>query len=233
MKPARKILLVEDEMSLAMVIKDNLETHGYRVIHAKDGEEGLKMFYHQEPDIVILDVMMPKVSGFKAARTIRNTDRITPILFLTAKVQVKDVITGFESGGNDYLRKPFSIEELMIRIEVLLNDSRLLEQVKEVKQTWFELGQYSFDSKKCELYYSGTSKKITFREASLLKLFCDNLDQLLTKKSMLLKIWGDDSFFNSRSLDVFISRLRKHLKEDSSISIINIRGVGYKLMIHA
>lgn len=233
MKPKRKVLLVEDEMSLAMVIQDNLESNDYKVMHARNGDEGLKSFHRFEPEIVILDVMMPKVNGFEVARTIRNTDKVTPILFLTAKVQVKDVVKGFESGGNDYIRKPFSIEELLVRMSVLLNDSRLLEQSKEDKETWFELGQYSFDSQKLELYLAGLTQKLTFREAALLKLFCENENQLLTKKSILLKIWEDDSFFNSRSLDVFISRLRKYLKQDSTVSIINIRGVGYQLMIHS
>lgn len=233
MKKAKKILLVEDEMSLAMVVQDNLESRGYRVVHARNGEEGLKSFYHHEPDIVILDVMMPKANGFHVAKTIRNTDKNTPILFLTAKVQVADVVTGFESGGNDYIRKPFSIEELLVRIEVLMNDNRLLEQTPVNKETRFEIGNYSFDSRKSELYHTGTVQKLTFREAALLRLFCENVEELLTKESILLKIWGDDSFFNSRSLDVFISRLRKYLKKDSAISIINIRGVGYKLMIHS
>lgn len=224
---------MEDGLSLAMLIRDNLVSAGYQVSHAKDGNEALENFFQETPDIVILDVMMPRVNGFEVAKTIRNTDRNTPILFLTAKVQVKDVVKGFESGGNDYLRKPFSIEELLIRLKVLLNQSRLLDHAKEVKETWFELGEYSFDSKKLELYHLGVSQKLTFMEAALLQLFCENQDHLLTKKSILLKIWQDDSFFNSRSLDVFISRLRKYLKQDNSISIINIRGVGYKLMIHS
>ena len=231
MPPKLKVLMVEDELSLAMVIKDNLESNGYEVIHAKNGDEGLQFFFKKKPDIVILDVMMPKVNGFRVAKTIRNTDRITPILFLTAKVQVKDVIKGFESGGNDYLRKPFSIAELLIRMKVLLSGSHLLEHTNENEVTHFEIGQYTFDSRKLVLYHSGIAKKLTSREADLLKVFCRNESQLLTKKSILLNIWGDDSFFNSRSLDVFVSKLRKHLREDPAIDIINIRGVGYKLLV--
>lgn len=232
MKPEPKVLLVEDELSLAMVVKDNLEDQGYRVFHAKDGEEGLNLFYRHEPNMVILDVMMPKANGYHVAETIRNTDKQTPILFLTAKVQVKDVVKGFESGGNDYIRKPFSIEELLIRMRVMLNDSRLLEPKAKKEEQHYQLGLYAFDSKRFELSYAGTIKKLTSREADLLKLFCQNKEEVLTKESILLKIWGDDSFFNSRSLDVFISRLRKYLKADPMISIINIRGVGYKLLIH-
>lgn len=232
MKPKTKILLVEDELSLAMVIKDNLEDNGYRVYHARDGEEGLKSYFQQNPELVILDVMMPKANGYTVAKTIRNTDRITPILFLTAKVQVKDVVKGFESGGNDYIRKPFSVEELLIRMKVMLNDSRLLDRVAQSDESHFQLGQYAFDSRKYELSHGGNIQKLTSRESDLLKLFCQNQDEVLTKKSILLKIWDDDSFFNSRSLDVFISRLRKYLKQDPSINIINIRGVGYKLLVH-
>lgn len=225
--------MVEDELSLAMVVSDNLQSAGYRVTHARDGEEGLRTFFATEPDLVILDVMMPKADGYSVARSIRETDRRTPILFLTAKVQTKDVITGFESGGNDYIRKPFSIEELLIRIKVMLNENRLLEKVKSKTVDTFQLGDYTFDSRKFELFFSGTKKKLTSRESDLLTLFCRNEGETLNKKTLLLKVWQDDSIINSRSLDVFVSRLRKYLKQDPRVQIINIRGVGYKLMIHS
>ena len=226
-----KILLVEDEMALAMLVSDNLSAEGYKVVHAKNGEEGLKAFYRHEPDLVILDVMMPKGDGFSVANTIRDTDRSTPILFLTAKIHVKDVVKGFESGGNDYLRKPFGLEELLIRIKVLLNGGRL--SVKSNYQTTKDIGAYVFDPRKSELVYKGNIQKLTNKECQLLSLFCQNQERTLTKKTLLLKIWGDDSFFNSRSLDVFVSKLRKSLKNDPRITIVNIRGVGYKLMIHS
>jgi len=232
MVTASKILLVEDELSLAMVIQDNLRSKGYDVIHASNGDEGLKQFFAQSPDLVILDVMMPKINGFRVAQTIRNTDRLTPILFLTAKVQVKDLVKGFESGGNDYIRKPFGIEELLIRMKVLLSGTNLLEHFDENEEINFDLGMFNFDSRRMELNCSGIKKKLTTREADLLKLLCQNESQILTKESILLKIWGDDSFFNSRSLDVFISKLRKHLQQDPAINIVNIRGVGYKLLVH-
>lgn len=225
--------MVEDELSLAMVVSDNLQSAGYRVTHARDGEEGLRTFFATEPDLVILDVMMPKADGYSVAKSIRETDRRTPILFLTAKVQTKDVITGFESGGNDYIRKPFSIEELLIRIKVMLNENRLLEKVKPKTIDTFQLGEYTFDSRKFELFFSGTKKRLTSRESDLLKLFCQNEGETVNKKTLLLKVWQDDSFINSRSLDVFVSRLRKYLKQDPRVQIINIRGVGYKLMIHS
>ena len=223
---------MEDELSLAMVVSDNLQSAGYRVTHARNGEEGLKAFFRIEPDLVILDVMMPKVDGFSVAQSIRETDRSTPILFLTAKVNVKDVVKGFEAGGNDYIRKPFSIEELLIRIKVILNENRMLERPKPAVSHLFQLGQYSFDSRKFELSIGGNVKRLTSRESDLLKLFCENRDETLNKQTLLLKVWQDDSFINSRSLDVFVSRLRKYLKQDPAVSIINIRGVGYKLMVH-
>lgn len=223
--------MVEDELSLAMLVKDNLEAAGYKVIHSRNGEDGLKAYYRHEPALVILDVMMPKADGYSVAKTIRDTDRVTPILFLTAKVQVKDVVKGFESGGNDYIRKPFSIEELLIRMKVLLNEERLL--ALENQEYSFQLGQYVFDGKRCELAYAGMIENLTNRESELLLLFCQNQEQTLTKKALLLKVWGDDSFFNSRSLDVFVSKLRKYLNKDPKISIINIRGIGYKLMVHS
>ena len=226
-----KILLVEDEIALAMLVSDNLSAEGYKVVHAKNGEEGLKAFYRHEPDLVILDVMMPKGDGFSVANTIRDTDRFTPILFLTAKIHVKDVVKGFESGGNDYLRKPFGLEELLIRIKVLLNGGRL--SVKSNYQTTKDIGAYVFDPRKSELVYKGNIQKLTNKECQLLLLFCQNQERTLTKKTLLLKIWGDDSFLNSRSLDVFVSKLRKSLKNDPRITIVNIRGVGYKLMIHS
>lgn len=226
-----KVLLVEDEPSLALVVKDGLQQNQYEVKLATDGDEALKMFHSFEPHIVILDVMIPKLNGFNVSKTIRNLDRKTPIIFLSAKVQSKDVIRGFESGGNDYLRKPFSMEELLIRMKVLLSTSGLLDEVGEPQATFFQFGDFQFDCKRLELKFNETTKKLTSKEADLLQLFCENKNQLLTKKAILHAIWGDDSFFNSRTMDVFISRLRKYLSYDPDIAIINVRGVGYKLLV--
>ena len=230
--PKIKLLLIEDEMSLAILVRDNLEQAGYSVKHARNGEEGLKLYHQTQPDLIVLDVMMPKANGFEVAQTIRNTDKATPIIFLTAKVQVKDLVKGFESGGNDYIRKPFSIEELLVRIRVMLNQNRLLDTESTVDDRYFKLGQFNFDSKSYELSMPGKVQKLTAKEATLLKLFCENPDETLTKKSILIKVWGDDSFLNSRSLDVFISKLRKYLKADPAISIVNIRGVGYRMWVN-
>jgi DNA-binding response OmpR family regulator len=226
-----KILLIEDEVTLATLVQENLERNGYEVVYAQNGALGLKQFFASEPDLVILDVMMPKANGFQVAKTIRNTDRKTPIIFLTAKIKPADVVQGFEAGGNDYLRKPFAMEELLVRMRALLNTERLAEIPSTTEQVIFKLGHYSFNAKRCTLLAADASvRKLTTREAELLKLLCENRNQLLTKSSILLKVWGDDSFYNSRSMDVFISRLRKYLVEDPTLSIINLRGVGYKLV---
>lgn len=231
MSEKQKILLVEDELTLAMLIQENLERKGYEVIHAQNGALALKQFFANQPDLVILDVMLPKANGFQVASAIRNTDRRTPIIFLTAKIKPSDVVRGFEAGGNDYLRKPFAMEELLIRMRALLNTERLAEMPDISEQVVFKLGQYSFNTKRLTLKAADAPiRKLTTREAELLKLFCENRNRLLTKSSILLKVWGDDSFFNSRSMDVFISRLRKYLADDPAISIVNLRGVGYKLV---
>ena len=227
-----KLLLVEDELALATIIKDSLQNEGFTVDHFAEGALALKHFFASPPDLIILDVMLPKSNGFDLAKTIRKTDPKTPILFLTAKAQVKDVVTGFKAGGNDYLRKPFGIEELIIRIKVLMSDARLLEDPTDSQQTVFQLGDISFNAQKQTLTYLQESTiQLTARESELLKLFCENPNRLVPKKNILLKIWGDDSFFNSRSMDVFISKLRKHLKKDPTLKIINVRGSGYKLII--
>ena len=222
---------MEDEPSLAMILVDSMEAEGFQVWHCSSVSEGLKCYFEVNPDLLVLDVMLAKSSGFEMAKTIRNTDKLTPILFLTAKSKVKDVITGFQVGGNDYLKKPFSIEELIVRIRVLLSDTRLLNLSEPAKNHIFQIGLFSFDSNQQILYDEEEIIQLTGREAALLKLFCEHLNHLLSKQSILLKIWGDDSFFNSRSMDVFISKLRKHLKKDPTLKIINIRGAGYKLVV--
>ncbi|MEO0732645.1 MAG: response regulator transcription factor, partial [Bacteroidota bacterium] len=231
MSRQRRILLVEDELTLAVLIKDNLVKNGYVVQHTADGVAALRAYAEAAPDLIILDVMLPKANGFTVAKTIRNTDRTTPILFLTAKSKTADVVQGFRVGGNDYLRKPFALEEFLVRVRALLSTDRLADRADTPQETTFSLGQYVFDSKRLSLVYQGKARtKVTAREAELLRLFCLHPNQVLTKASILLQVWGDDSFFHSRSLDVFISRLRKYLKEDPSVELINLRGVGYKLV---
>ena len=232
MMPKVKILLVEDEVSLGMLLQENLEQEDFEVCFVQDGEEALKRFYEGDINLVILDVMMPKKNGFDVAKTIRNTDRLTPILFLTAKIKSEDVVKGFESGGNDYVRKPFAFKELLVRIKALLSNERLVTTSASNENLIFELGYYTFDSRQQLLYDDdGGKKKLTMREAELLKLLCDNQNHVVPKTSILLKIWGEDSFFNSRSMDVFISRLRKYLAKEDGVNLMNLRGVGYKLVV--
>lgn len=232
MAPPTTVLLVEDELALGLLVKEGLEKQGYRVLHAPDGNQALSLFFAHQPALVVLDVMMPKMNGFDVAKMIRNTDRHTPIIFLTAKIKSEDVVRGFSAGGNDYLRKPFAMEELLVRMRALLSEDRLAARLEASERYLFELGSYTFNSKQLlVLRPDGTEQRLTAREAELLKLLCENPNRVLPKSSILLKIWGDDSFFNSRSMDVFISRLRKYLREEPTVRIVNLRGVGYKLVI--
>lgn len=232
MKHKTHILLVEDETPLGMLIQENLENEGYKVTYAENGDIALKSFFSSQIDLIILDVMMPKKNGFDVAKTIRDTDRKTPILFLTAKIKSTDVVKGFESGGNDYLRKPFAFNELLIRIKALLSKEGLADNLAKNEETIFKLASLTFDSRQLVLIDENNQRKtLTMREAELLKLLCLNKNQVVSKTSILLKIWGDDSFFNSRSMDVFISKIRKYLKNEEHVKLINLRGVGYKLIV--
>lgn len=222
-----KVLLVEDEEALGQIIKDSLETRGFQVTHLKDGHFVYDVYLSEKPSIIVLDVMLPSESGIDIATKIRREDNHTPILFLTAKIMPKDVIMGYQAGGNDYLKKPFDIEELIIRIKVLLNHNRLYENTN---LNAVKIGKYTFDVVQSTLFYKEKLQKLTARETEVLKTLYQNKDQLLSRKDLLIRVWGDDDFFSSRSLDVFITKLRKHLKNDPMIQIINHRGFGYKLV---
>ena len=211
-----RVLLVEDEPTLAMIIKDTLDGEEFEVILAANGEEGLSRYREAKPDIIVTDIMMPKIDGFTMVRHIRKTDRQIPVLFLSARSAANDVVEGFELGGNDYLKKPFGMAELIIRKEESSN---------------FMLGQYTFDSITQTLQYCGEKQLLSNRESEILKRLCENKDHVLPMKDVLLELWGDDSFFNARSLHVFITKLRHKLSKDESIKILNVRGIGYKLII--
>lgn len=228
MKNGYSILLSEDEQSLGSIIAENLESAGFSVMHVLSGYDALAALKTQAFSIIVLDVMMPGLNGFELAREIRKSDSLVPILFLTSKTMPQDVVDGFESGGNDYLRKPFAMQELVIRIKVLLSDGRLLK--KQEQRGPVNIGLYQFDPVKQELVFNLRRQTLTAREAELLWLLYENRQELNSKKTILEAIWGDDNFFNSRTLDVFITKLRKHLREDAGVQIINIRGVGYKLV---
>lgn len=220
-----KILLAEDEPALALIIKESLETRNFEVMHCINGEVAFDAFTKQKFDLLVLDVMMPKKDGFSVAKDVRKIDKKIPIIFLTAKSQTEDVVEGFNIGGNDYLKKPFSMEELIIRIHSLLG--RINADKVEEKML---IGNYFFDFVKQTLHFNELIITLTHREAELLFLLIENKNEILDRSIVLKKIWGNDDFFNGRSLDVFITKLRKKLNLDPNIQIINVRGQGYKLI---
>jgi len=222
-----KILLVEDDPSLGFVIKDNLIVKGYAVTLCKDGEEGQLAFEKNHFDVCILDVMMPKMDGFSLAKSIRGKDQHIPILFITAKSMLEDKINGFHSGGDDYIVKPFSMEELSLRIEVFLRRS----SPGTVSEQNFLLGAFTFDCHNYTLHHLSGFKTLTQKEAEVLKLLCQNKERVLKREEILKNVWGNDDYFLGRSMDVFISKLRKHLKEDPRVQIVNYHGVGFKLEV--
>jgi len=221
------ILLAEDEPSLGLIIKESLETRNFKVHLAQNGEEAFTMYKKEKPELLVLDVMMPKKDGFTLAKEIRLENDSIPIIFLTAKSQPQDVVEGFTIGGNDYLKKPFSMEELIVRINNLLNRIKV-QRTSEILQ----IGDYTFDFPKQTLQYQQeTNVQLTHREAHLLFHLIKNKNEVLERSLILNKLWGNDDFFNARSMDVFITKLRKKLKQDNSLQIVNIRGFGYKLIV--
>ncbi|GAA0530852.1 response regulator transcription factor [Chitinophaga japonensis] len=226
-----KVLLIEDEWQLGQIVKDSLEMRGFDMLYAADGREGLRLYQQHRPDVVVLDIMMPNMDGFTVTTEIRKQDKITPIIFLTAKSQTADVVKGFELGGNDYLKKPFSMDELIVRIKALLKRSS--EQPAPAVSDSDDvvmIGQYAFNYIKQTLTRNNNTAFLSHREAEILRRLYDNKNQVMERKAVLLDLWGDDSFFNARSMDVFITKLRRYLKEDPRVQIVNIRGVGYKLI---
>ncbi|HJT75439.1 MAG TPA: response regulator transcription factor [Chitinophaga sp.] len=225
-----KVLLIEDEWQLGQIVKDSLEMRGFEMLYAADGKEGLQLYREHNPDVVVLDIMMPNMDGFTVTSEIRRQDKTTPIIFLTAKSQTTDVVKGFELGGNDYLKKPFSMDELIVRIKALLQ--RFSEQtgVSGPVADEVQIGQYVFNYTKQTLTRNSNTAFLSHREAEILKRLSENLNQVMERRTVLLDLWGDDSFFNARSMDVFITKLRRYLKDDPRVQIVNIRGVGYKLI---
>jgi len=230
------ILLAEDEQTLAMIIKDTLDDQGFHVTVANDGEEALRRFMACKPDVLVADVMMPKLDGFELVRRIRKHDRVTPVIFLTARSAVNDVVHGFEMGANDYLKKPFGMQELIVRIKALLGRVGMVTphtdatQVHEISR--FTIGQYLLDAVVQRLTHvpTGTRVELSYRESEILRRLCLHPSEVVTSQSLLLELWGDDSFFNNKSLHVFITKLRHRLALDPSLRIVNVRGIGYKLI---
>lgn len=225
------VLLVEDEETLALIIKDTLEGQGFFIRLAKDGEEGLRQFFEEKPDVLVADVMMPRMDGFEMVRRIRRQDKQTPVLFLTARSATNDVVEGFELGGNDYLKKPFGMQELIVRIKALLGRaSRYPASENHPPATEFEIGRYRFNATTQRLSYLGSETELSHRESEILRRLCENRNEVTPMQDILIDLWGNDTFFNQRSLHVFITKLRHKLSRDERIRIVNVRGIGYKLI---
>ncbi|MDX2283469.1 MAG: response regulator transcription factor [Bacteroidia bacterium] len=221
-----KLLYVEDEPNLGKIVKESLESRGFTVEMAADGRDVLDAYRRAAPQLAVLDVMLPHKDGFTLARELRSLDPQLPILFLTAKTQVQDVLAGFAAGGNDYLRKPFSMEELIARIENLLR-MRGHASAGAGPHDVYELGSYRFYPLKYELHRGASVRTLSHREAQLLRMLADARNRPLERRTILQEVWGDDSFFNSRNLDVYITRLRECLKDDPGVRIVTLKGVGY------
>lgn len=224
-----KILYVEDELFLGKIVKESLETRGFIVQMESDGAVALEAFEKMQPDVCVLDIMLPNRDGFSLAEDIRRKNQQVPILFLTAKTQTADLIKGFATGANDYIRKPFSMEELIARIENALRYLR--DGRKPTNSGEVNLGKFQFHLNRQTLTNGAEERKLSFRESELLKLLYENRDRIIDRKDILNLLWGNDSFFNSRNLDVYIAKLRGYLREDESLEIITIKGIGYRFVL--
>lgn len=222
-----KILLVEDDTSLGFVISDHLKSIGYNVTLCCDGVEAIQRFNQEKFHMCIFDVMMPKKDGFTLAQEVRMVDKDIPILFLTAKSMTEDKVAGFKAGGDDYLTKPFNFDEFELRIQSLLK--RVNISLTDDTATIFKLGKYTFDSEQHEIQLGKEVKTLTKKENQILKMLCKNLNHVIAREIVLNAVWGQDDYFVGRSLDVFITKLRKYLSEDEKVQILNIHGVGFKL----
>lgn len=229
-KISAKILLVEDDMNLGFVVQDTLKMEGFRVHLCKDGKEGLLQFNKESYDLCLLDVMMPKKDGFSLAEDIRKVNQEIPIVFLTAKGMADDKIKGLKLGADDYITKPFSSEELTLRIKAILKRNPKFKTDAREKNK-FTIGQFTFDSANYELSLDSIKKKLTKKEAELLKLLAEHQGQVIEREILANMIWGDDSYFVGRSMDVFITKLRKYLSDDPKIAISNVHGVGFRLEV--
>ncbi len=221
-----RVLLAEDELALGSIVKESLESRGFEVILCGDGQAAWKCYIQAKPDVLVLDVMMPKKDGFTLAAEIRKIDALTPILFLTSKSQAEDVVKGFSMGATDYIRKPFSMEELIVRIKAHLDRKGGQPQPSD----WLPLGNYFFHPKRQLLKLDVKEIALTSRESLLLELLLSRKNEITERSLILNQIWGADDFFTARSMDVFITKLRKKLQEDPAVQILNIRGYGFKLV---
>jgi DNA-binding response OmpR family regulator len=224
----RKILLAEDDINLGQLLRNYLHMKNFETVLSVNGSDALAAFSREPFDICILDIMMPEMDGITLAGEIRKINPAIPVIFLTAKNQKEDVIEGFKTGADDYITKPFSMEELLYRIEAILR--RAAEPPGHSKQEIYSIGQYRFDSLKQLLNYGDETMKLTTKESELLELLCRHRNEVLERNFALKTIWIDDNYFNARSMDVYITKLRKYLKKDPGVKILNIHGKGYKLL---
>lgn len=227
MEEKLRLLLCEDDENLGMLLREFLQAKGFNADLCPDGEKGYKAFLKGKYDLCVLDVMMPKKDGLTLAQEIRNVNAEVPIIFLTAKDLKEDILEGFKIGADDYITKPFSMEELVFRIGAIL---RRVRGKKDKEITVYKIGKYTFDTQKQTLISDDKTQKLTTKESELLSLLCSHMNEILERNFALKAIWIDDNYFNARSMDVYITKLRKHLKDDPSIEIINIHGKGYKLI---
>jgi len=225
-----KVLYAEDELFLGKIVKETLESRGFNVAMETDGAAVMKTFHTEQPDVCVLDIMLPHRNGFELAEDIRNENEHIPIIFLTAKTQTEDVVKGFKTGGNDYIRKPFSMEELIVRIENVLRVKKETS-VNTITSDILNIGKYTFNLNRQILSMNEEEKKLSYRESELLKYLWQNRNTIIDRRDMLNVIWGNDSFFNSRNLDVYITKLRSYLKADTSLEILTIKGVGYRFVL--
>jgi DNA-binding response OmpR family regulator len=230
----KKILLVEDDHNLGSLLQDYLELKGkFDVVLCKDGEEGLRVFTKDKFDLCILDIMMPKKDGFSLGKDIRKINGDVPIIFATAKGMMEDKAEAFTLGGDDYITKPFRIEELLLRINALLKRAANQDKIAaDNRPVNFEIGSYIFDYTSQMIIRAESTQKVSTKEADLLRLLCIKKNEVLTREEALLSIWHDDNYFNGRSMDVFLSKLRKYLKDDPEVEIVNVHGRGYKLLVN-
>ncbi len=229
----KKILLVEDDPNLGLLLQDYLQLKGnFEVVLCTDGDEGFKAFVRQNFDLCIFDVMMPKKDGFTLGKEIRKLNQHVPIIFATAKSMIEDKAQAFDLGGDDYITKPFRVEELLLRINALLKRSNQTGNSTTEEPSQFQIGKFTFDYTSQVIQAADYQQKLSTKEAELLRLLCLRMNDVLTREEALINIWQDDNYFNGRSMDVFLSKLRKYLRDDPKVEIINVHGKGYKLVVN-
>ena len=228
---AVKILLVEDDEALRFIVKDNLEQHNYKVDIAEDGRKAIDIFDSNTYHLIILDVMLPKIDGFQVADKIRQSNQQVPIIFLTARSMTEDKIKGLTIGGDDYIPKPFSMEELLLKIKIFLRRTQAPENISATTKEIKTIGKFTFNPEDLTLAIDGKSRTLTLKEAELIKFFAENSNKVLSRNDILEKVWGTNDYFLGRSLDVFISRLRKYFKDDPNLKIVNLHGIGFRFSV--